>query len=251
MPFRLAGREQTVDVGCALAGANAFGRRRDLLAKQRGLAEMRDVDRDEEMRAVIGHAEVAVERTHLRAGGALRQQPAHHVDHERQSEALGAARRQQHAGDRFRRIGRRRAGVGDGPGRRDYRLGFLGHADLAHRRFARRHVEHDRDVAGRRQRDGERVVADDALGAARRRHQRPRIAHGDADAVGLRRLLRVASGRAEMKTVPHRHDTGTEGVALVDGDRHCLAPGEMPERMTGVEHDGAVALRHDRAALLA
>src|SRR6185503_1136264 len=76
LPFRLAWREQPVDAGRALTGANALLRHGDLLTKQCGFAEMRHVDRDEEMRAVVGHAEVAVERTHLCAGGALRQEPA-------------------------------------------------------------------------------------------------------------------------------------------------------------------------------
>ena len=61
-------------------------------------------------------------------------------------------------------------------------LGFFSHPDFAHRGFARRHIEHDGNFAISRHRDGERIIADNALGAAGRRHQRTRIAHRYADA---------------------------------------------------------------------
>src|SRR5215469_4909350 len=83
-PFGLARREHLRDPGRAPAGADARRRRRGGLAKGGGIAEMRDVDRNEQMRAVVRHGEVAVERAHLRAGRALRQDSAHEIDDERQ-----------------------------------------------------------------------------------------------------------------------------------------------------------------------
>src|SRR5882724_9618745 len=105
-PFWFARREQLLDASCAATGANMFGGGGGVLAEPIDVAEMRDIDCDEEMRAVIRHAEVAIERPHLRAGRALRQQPAHQIDHEGKAKALGAAGRQQHAGDRFGSVGR-------------------------------------------------------------------------------------------------------------------------------------------------
>src|ERR1039458_1576198 len=104
-PFRLAGREKLVVPRRAPAVADTLGRGRRLLAEPMHIAEMRDVNRDEKMRAVVGHTEVAIERAHLIAKGALRQEPAQEVDEEGEAKALRTTRRQQHASDRFRWIG--------------------------------------------------------------------------------------------------------------------------------------------------
>ncbi len=101
-PFRLAGGKERLDAGRALAVTDALGGGGGLLAEPVGIAEMRDVDGDEEVRAVVGYGEVAIERAHLRAEGALREQAAHQVDQEGQAEPFGPAGRQQHPGDRFR-----------------------------------------------------------------------------------------------------------------------------------------------------
>ena len=41
---------------------------------------MRNVDRDEQVRAIVRHAEIAVERSNLRAARTLRQQTTQEVD---------------------------------------------------------------------------------------------------------------------------------------------------------------------------
>ena len=104
-------------------------------------------------------------------------------------------------------------------------FGLFRHANFAHRGFARGHIEHDGNFAGGRQRDRDRIVADDALGAARRRHQGAGVAHRDADAAGLGRLQRITSCGAEMKAVAHRYDAGGELPSLVDRNRHGLDAG--------------------------
>src|SRR5262245_2588517 len=88
-PFWLSRCEQLRDARRALSVADAFGRRRGLRAEGVEVAEMRNIDRNEEMRAVIWHAEVAVERPHRSAERALRQQSAQQVDQEGEAEALG------------------------------------------------------------------------------------------------------------------------------------------------------------------
>src|SRR5215468_1151555 len=80
--LRLAGRVEPLDAGGAASGPHALGCCCRLHAERPDVAEMRDVDGDEQMRAVVRDAEVAVERLHLRAAGALREKPAHQVDHE-------------------------------------------------------------------------------------------------------------------------------------------------------------------------
>src|SRR5262249_30732490 len=81
-PLRLARREHLRDTGRALPGADPLGRRCGLRAEPVDIAAMRDIDGDEEMRAIVGQAQVAIERAHLRADGALRQQSAQQVDQE-------------------------------------------------------------------------------------------------------------------------------------------------------------------------
>src|ERR1051325_3657107 len=51
-PFCFARGEHLLDAGCALAGADAIGRGGGMLAKPGRIAEMGDVDRDEQGRAV-------------------------------------------------------------------------------------------------------------------------------------------------------------------------------------------------------
>src|ERR1700729_1178258 len=75
-PFRLARREEFSDARRTCAATNAFAGSGGLPAKPIEIAEMRHVDRDEEMRAVIGHAEIAIKRADLRAARTLREQPA-------------------------------------------------------------------------------------------------------------------------------------------------------------------------------
>src|SRR5581483_10561068 len=119
-PFGLARREQLRDAGRTRAAAHPLGRSCRLRTERAEVAEMRDVDRDEEMRAVVRHGKVAIERAHRGAERALRQQPAHHVDQEREAKALRPAGRQQHAGDRLPGARGRLAARRHRPGRRDW-----------------------------------------------------------------------------------------------------------------------------------
>ena len=62
---------------------------------------MGDIDRNEQMRAVIGNRGLAIEWLNGAAAGTTRKQPAHQIDHESQTEALWAPGRKQHAGNRL------------------------------------------------------------------------------------------------------------------------------------------------------
>ena len=101
-----------------------------------------------------------------------------------------------------------------------------------------------------RHRDCNRIVADHALGAAGRRHQRPRVAHDDADAVGLRGLDRIAPRRPEMEAVAHRDDAGPVTLRALDRNLDGLLASQLPERMAGIEHDRRVLVRNDNRFLL-
>ena len=70
-PFRLSGCEQLLHSGCAPAAAYALRGSGSLLTKPAGVTEMRHVDRNEEMRAIVGYVEVAIERLDLRPRRAL------------------------------------------------------------------------------------------------------------------------------------------------------------------------------------
>ena len=57
-----------------------------------------------------------------------------------------------------------------------------------------------------------------------------RIAGHDADAIGLSGLKREAPRRAEMKTVPYRHNTDAELPGALDRDGDGLIAGEVADR---------------------
>src|SRR5262245_31674639 len=148
LPLGLAGREQLGDTRRPRAGANARSRGFRGVGKASRVAEMRNIDGQEKMRAVVRRAEVAIEWPHLAAGGARGEQATQEIDDEGKPEAFRAAGREQHAGNGLGCIRGGAAVRGDGPGRWDRLLCLGSHADLAHGGFARRHVEHDRDLAG-------------------------------------------------------------------------------------------------------
>ena len=97
----------------------------------------------------------------------------------------------------------------------------------------------------RGQRDRDRIVADEALGAAGGRHQRPGIAHRHADAAGVGSAERVTARGAEMEAVANGDRGGAEPCRALDRQRHRLLAGQLAERMAGVEHEGAIPVRDD------
>jgi hypothetical protein len=119
---------------------------------------------------------------------------------------------------------------------------LLGHADLAHRRFARRHVEHDRNGASHGKRDSDGVVTDDSLGAAGGGHQRSRVAHGDPDTSSFRCGLGIAPRRPEMEGVTSTHQADPKPPGALDGESHGLLAGQLPERMACIEHHSRPAI---------
>src|SRR5258708_19336303 len=77
LPFRLARREKLLHAGSAASGADMLRSGGAMLAKPRDIAEMRDVDRNKEMRTVVPHGDVPLEGTPLRPGRALPHHPPH------------------------------------------------------------------------------------------------------------------------------------------------------------------------------
>src|SRR5215216_3918178 len=73
-PFGLAGRKQGVCAKGAATGADMVCRLSRPRTEDADVAEMRDVDGKEKMRAVIRQREITVERLHLVAGRAARQE---------------------------------------------------------------------------------------------------------------------------------------------------------------------------------
>ena len=91
------------------------------------------------------------------------------------------------------------------------------------------------------------IVADNTLGSARRRHQWPRVAHHNTNATRLSGINRIFSGSTEMKAVSDGDDAGSKLPSLVDRDRHRLSASELPEYMSSIKHDCAIAIRYDCA----
>ena len=115
-------------------------------------------------------------------------------------------------------------------------LGLLGHPNFAHGGFACCHVEHNGNWPGCGKRDRDWIVADHPLGAARRRHQRTRVAHGDPDASRLGSALRIPTRGPEVEAMAHRRNSHSERLRPLDRKRHGLLPGELAQCMAGIQH---------------
>ncbi|CEJ12199.1 hypothetical protein BN1110_02496 [bacterium YEK0313] len=206
--------------------------------------EAGDVDRQEQIGRAIGLGKIAIERPHRLADRARGEAAGQEIDHDGKAEALCSARRQQHAGDSRGRIGGRQPRGIRRPARLDRLAAAFGETDLAHRAGAEGEVEHDR--RGRSGHgDGDGIVADHALGAARRRHQRPGIGHDDADAAGLGHGPGEPAGGAEMEGVAHGNRRETMSTGAFHGERGGADGGHVAEAVLGIEHDLRAGIRHD------
>ena len=122
-----------------------------------------------------------------------------------------------------------------------------GHAHLAHRDGARRHVEEQgRLPVGAGQGDAHRVGGEAGIGPPEWRDETSVIGHVDevqGDKPGGGGQLAIGADAADVMRVRQCHGDDTGLAAARDGGRHGLARHDAPVAAAAVEHeDGAVIL---------
>ena len=98
-----------------------------------------------------------------------------------------------------------------------------------------------------RQRHGDRIVTDNPVSAAGRRHQRPSVAHRDANAVGGCGWAYLPACRNERHGGPRqcRHRIVR---ASAHGHLHSLPASKLTKRVPGIEHHRALTVGNDARA---